>query len=52
VRSVAPAAIDGTTARELMNQLLPNGDKASVDAGEASGVLQLLKPLGWGGDKI
>jgi hypothetical protein len=52
VRSVAPAAIDGTTARELMNQLLPSGDKASVDAGEASGVLQLLKPLGWGGDTI
>jgi hypothetical protein len=52
VRSVAPAAINGTTARELMDQLLPSGGKASVDTGEAPGVLQFLQPLGWGGDAI
>jgi hypothetical protein len=51
-RSLAPSAIDGTTAHELMDQLLPGSAKAAGDAGEASGVLKFLYPQGWGGDAI
>jgi hypothetical protein len=47
--AVAPAEIEHATAKELLEQYLPRGGGASVDIEHRSpGVLQFLRPLGWG----
>jgi hypothetical protein len=52
VTSPAPAGVSSTTARELLDQMLPGRAKADANASKRSGVLEILRPLGWGGDTI
>jgi hypothetical protein len=52
VASPAPAGVGSTTARELLDQMLPGRAKPEAGASESPGVLKILRPLGWGGDTI
>ena len=45
-------AIDSRPARELLDQMLPRRARPSSESGEASGILDFLRPLTAGGDTI
>jgi hypothetical protein len=50
--SITPTGVPSTTARELLDQMLPNRQNAATDGGESSGVFEFLYPLRREGDTI